>query len=93
MTLDSAFVKDLAFKDGAVIQAGEPFLKVWELRNSGPGCWPEGTTLQFVGGDRMFIDDDVNKKTEATVSPIGVNEHTCIGLPLEAPANAGRYIS
>ncbi|KAK3808612.1 MAG: hypothetical protein J3Q66DRAFT_78399 [Benniella sp.] len=93
ITFDSAFVKDLAFKDGAAIQAGEPFLKVWELKNTGPGGWPEGTTLQFVGGDRMFIDDDVNKKTEATVSPIGANEQTCIGLPLEAPANPGRYIS
>ncbi|KAF9364133.1 hypothetical protein BGX34_002450, partial [Mortierella sp. NVP85] len=93
VTLDSAFVKDLAFKDGAAIQAGEPFLKVWELKNTGPSGWPEGTTLQFVGGDRMFIDDDANKKTEATVSPIGANEQTCIGLPLEAPANPGRYIS
>jgi hypothetical protein len=93
-TLNAAYVKDLTFKDGATHPARSQFLKVWEMNNSGSEDWPEGTVLQFVGGDRMFVDEDVDiKNPEVIVGSIGVNEHACIGLTLQAPPVPGRYIS
>ncbi|KAI8360527.1 hypothetical protein B0O80DRAFT_439487 [Mortierella sp. GBAus27b] len=93
-TLNAAYIKDLTFKDGAIHPVRSQFLKVWEMNNSGSEDWPEGTVLQFVGGDRMFVDEDVDiKNPEVIVGSIGVNEHACIGLTLQAPPVPGRYIS
>ncbi|KAF9569562.1 hypothetical protein EC968_002459 [Mortierella alpina] len=93
-TLNAAFVKDITHKDGEVLAPDTQFVKVWEMTNPGPEVWPEGVVLQFVGGDRMFMDDDVNAKTPEALVPQGrVNEHVCISMPLKTPSTPGRYIS
>lgn len=92
--LNAAFVKDITHKDGEVLAPGTQFVKVWEMTNPGPEVWPEGVILQFVGGDRMFNDDDVDAKTpEAPAPQARINEYVCISMPLKAPSTPGRYIS
>ncbi|KAF9287969.1 hypothetical protein BGZ68_000991 [Mortierella alpina] len=93
-TLNAAFVKDITHKDGEVLAPDTQFIKVWEMTNPGPGLWPEGVILQFVGGDRMFMDDDVDAETpEAPAPQARTNEYVCISMPLKAPSTPGRYIS
>jgi len=93
-TLNGIFVKDITLKDGSAIQANSTFMKVWEMSNSGPGAWPEGTVLQFAGGDRMFTEESEDVKCpEIKVSPAGVGKCVCISATLKAPSIPGRYIS
>ncbi|KAI8598274.1 hypothetical protein EDD21DRAFT_382925 [Dissophora ornata] len=90
----ATFVKDINLQDGTVIQAGSQFLKIWEMSNSGPGEWPKETVLQYVGGDRMFTDADVNVNTPFFKIPIAaLGESVCVTADLKAPASPGRYIS
>ncbi|KAG0295110.1 hypothetical protein BGZ96_012497 [Linnemannia gamsii] len=93
-TLNGIFVKDITLKDGSTMQSNATFVKVWELSNSGLGVWPEGTVLQFVGGDRMFTEDEKTLNSpEIKVSQAGVGEYVCISALLKAPSIPGRYIS
>ncbi|KAF9345753.1 hypothetical protein BGX26_002772 [Mortierella sp. AD094] len=91
-TLFAKFVKDITLKDGSTVHTGASFLKVWEMANSGPQDWPEGTVLQFVGGDKMFVQDD-SSSLEVKVGPAFVGECVCISANLKAPTVPGRYIS
>lgn len=88
---NASFVKDITVLDGSVLTPGRQFSKVWELKNTGPGQWPEGTVLQFVGGDRMFAEGD--KAPERMVTSPAVGGYVCLTLDLVAPKVPGRYIS
>ncbi|KAG0052533.1 hypothetical protein BGZ83_002463 [Gryganskiella cystojenkinii] len=88
---NASFVKDITILDGTVLSPGKPFTKIWELSNAGPGQWPEGTTLQFVGGDRMFADGA--KAPDSVVASPEVGGDVCVVLDLETPKVPGRYIS
>lgn len=90
----AVFVKDINIFDGTVIQAGSQFLKIWELSNTGPSEWPVDTVLQYVGGDRMFTDSDVDvRNPEFKIVLAIVGESVCVTADLKAPALPGRYIS
>ncbi|KAG0087268.1 hypothetical protein BGZ93_011062 [Podila epicladia] len=90
----AVFVKDINIFDGTVIQAGSQFLKIWELSNTGPSEWPVDTVLQYVGGDRMFTDSDMDvRNPEFKIVLAGVGESVCVTADLKAPAHPGRYIS
>ncbi|KAG0202321.1 hypothetical protein BGX28_005142 [Mortierella sp. GBA30] len=94
--LNAVFVKDITYRDGEVFLPGTSFVKVWEMANPGPARWPEGTVLQFVGGDRMFLEDDSNNATttpEILVPERRIDEYACISASLKAPSTPGRYIS
>jgi len=49
----SRFVRDLTYRDGTEVPTGRQVDKMWVVRNDGPVAWPEGTTLQFSGGDQL----------------------------------------
>ncbi|KAF9561051.1 hypothetical protein EC968_005867 [Mortierella alpina] len=88
------FVKNINIHDGTVIQAGSQFLKIWEMSNPGPDEWPKDTAVQFVGGDRMFTDADLNEKSlcfKVTLAKVG--ESVCVTADLKAPSLPGRYVS
>ncbi|KAF9352843.1 hypothetical protein BGX26_009359 [Mortierella sp. AD094] len=91
---NASFVKDINLHDGTVIQAGSQFLKIWEMLNTGPGEWPKDTAIQYVGGDRMFTDADMDVKTPYFKIPLAaVDESVCVTADLKAPSQPGRYIS
>jgi len=87
-------VKDINIHDGTVIQAGSQFLKIWEMSNEGPNEWPQDTVVQFVGGDRMFSDEQVDIKFPHFKVPLAaIGKSVCVKADLKAPALPGRYIS
>ncbi|KAF9201543.1 hypothetical protein BGZ49_008224 [Haplosporangium sp. Z 27] len=94
LNCSASFVKDINLHDGTVIQAGSQFLKIWEMRNSGPSEWPKDTVIQHVGGDRMFTDSDVDVKAPYFKVPLAaVGDSVCVTADLKAPSQPGRYIS
>ena len=39
--------------DGTLVQPGQPFTKVWVLRNTGAAAWDNGCRLTLVGGSPL----------------------------------------
>lgn len=88
------FVKDVNIHDGFVLGTGSQFTKTWEMNNKGPGEWPQGTVLQFVGGDRMFGENDNEvKNPDFKITLADVGKSVCVSADLKAPNVPGRYIS
>ena len=46
-------VQDITLPDGSPVIAGEPFRKVWRLRNAGTCTWTPAYALVFSSGERM----------------------------------------
>ncbi|KAF9162476.1 hypothetical protein DFQ26_003530 [Actinomortierella ambigua] len=92
--LSAKFMSDVNLFDGTIIQAGSQFLKIWEMQNEGPREWPEGVVLQFVGGDRMFLEGQDHIATpEFKVEKPSVGQALWVYADLKAPSVPGRYIS
>jgi len=85
-TLGSDFVEDVTIPDGTMLRPGEPFVKVWRIRNSGLRPWPSGVHLVHVDGHPM--GEEVSPPLEREVSP---GEEVEIELPLVAPEEPGEY--
>ncbi|KAG0345796.1 hypothetical protein BG004_003078 [Podila humilis] len=90
----AAFVRDSNFPDGSPVHPGMTLTKSWEMHNMGPEAWPEGTVLQFVGGDRMFGEEEnMLKNPEFKIDLASANNTTNVAVELQAPRIPGRYIS
>ncbi len=82
---NSAFVVDVTVPDGTVFQPGQPFNKIWRVRNTGTCAWGAGYTFAFASGTRM-----------QTASVIGV-PRTAPGatadllIPMTAPTTPGQF--
>ena len=52
-TYIGSYVEDVNIEDGQFFPPGAEFVKTWRMKNDGADCWPEGTHLVHVAGDRM----------------------------------------
>ena len=50
---NSVFVADVTVPDGTVLAAGQPFNKIWRVRNNGTCAWGTGYQYVFVAGEAM----------------------------------------
>ena len=85
-TLGSIFVEDVTVPEGALLSRGQPFVKVWRVRNSGLRPWPPGVHLALVDGHPM--GEEVGPPLEREVPP---GEEVEIELPLVAPHEPGHH--
>ncbi|HUV94869.1 MAG TPA: NBR1-Ig-like domain-containing protein [Anaerolineae bacterium] len=85
-TLGSIFVADVTIPEGALLSPGEPFVKVWRIRNSGLRPWPPGVHLVLVDGHPM--GREISPPLEREVRP---GEEVEIELPLMAPREPGEH--
>lgn len=83
---NSIYLKDITIKDGTVLMPGEPFKKIWRLKNTGTCAWREGYSLIFVSGYDM---DGERTTINQYVAP---GEEAKIGIDLVAPDVDGVYI-
>jgi hypothetical protein len=83
----SRFVQDVTIPDGTPMTAGQQFVKIWRLRNEGEIAWPEGTYLEFVGGDKLCAQKEISVPTTAPGSEVD------IAADMVTPTKPGRYIS
>ncbi|GAH79563.1 unnamed protein product, partial [marine sediment metagenome] len=85
-TLGSIFVEHVTVPEGALLSRGEPFVKVWRVRNSGLRPWPPGVHLAHVDGHPM--EGEISPPLEREVPP---GEEVEIELPLVAPHEPGHH--
>ncbi|GMF38371.1 unnamed protein product [Phytophthora fragariaefolia] len=81
----AVFEGDVTCPDGTVLAPGEPFDKVWKLRNGGPNKWPIGAELSCVGGDKMQAPESV------LIPSVLPGKSIDVSLRMVAPSKAGRY--
>lgn len=81
------FVEDVTIEDGTEISAGEPFEKIWRLKNSGSCTWTSGYDLVFESGTQMGAPD-IQQLTAETVDP---GQEIDIHVNLVAPDDPGKY--
>lgn len=81
----SAYVADVTIPDGTQVGMGQPFNKVWRVRNTGTCAWAPGTTLAFVGGFQMGAPASV------VVPQTAPGATADIGVTMYAPTAPGAY--
>lgn len=92
--LVATYVQDLV-ADGTVFAPGQHFTQAWCMRNTGTKAWPKGVTVQFVGGDYMYLKTDeaqLGATTTTTEVPSGEQVVFSVNLTATWPASK-RYIS
>jgi len=85
--MDSAFVADITYPDGTVVEDDVFIAKVWSIQNTGTCIWDDGFSLQPVTGDAKgawVIDEKVNKK----VDPGEIVE---IRIDIRTPTKGGEW--
>ncbi|MBC6936841.1 MAG: hypothetical protein DWB42_13525 [Chloroflexi bacterium] len=82
---DSYFLADVSIPDDTPIQPGAPFVKTWQVRNSGTLAWGSGYTLRFVNGAPMTAT------TTLPLPPAQPGSDAQISLALNAPQTPGTY--
>lgn len=81
----AVFEGDVTCPDGTVLTPGEPFDKVWKLRNGGYNPWPIGAVLSCVGGDKM------QSPASVLIPSVLPGKSIDVSLRMVAPTKAGRY--
>jgi len=91
----AAFVSE-SLSDGSSVAPGSTFQKVWQIQNNGDKAWPEGCSLNFVGGD-LTAADQSGRPVEHTTNSVPVSaqpgEVVTIKLDVQAPQEEGRFRS
>eukprot|EP01122_Echinamoeba_exundans_P005607 TRINITY_DN1575_c0_g1_i1.p1 TRINITY_DN1575_c0_g1~~TRINITY_DN1575_c0_g1_i1.p1 ORF type:complete len:703 (-),score=171.40 TRINITY_DN1575_c0_g1_i1:9-2117(-) len=98
--LSASFVADVSLPDGTQVAPSQvradgsvelrTATKIWRLQNNGPRPWPVGTSLAFVGGDRLSNVDLVPLSPSSNVSP---GSSVDISVDITVPTRNGRFIS
>ena len=84
--MDSAFVADITYPDGKVVEDNVFIAKVWSIQNTGTCTWDDGFSLQPITGDAKGaweID-----QTKEFVKPGEIVE---IRIDIRTPSKAGDW--
>jgi hypothetical protein len=49
--MNSAFIADVTYPDGTVVEDNANIAKVWSIQNTGTCTWDDGFSLQPITGD------------------------------------------
>jgi len=85
--MDSAFIADITYPDGTVVQDNAWISKRWSIQNTGTCAWDDGFSLQPATGDAKgtwVIDEKVYKKVE----PGDIIE---IEIDIKTPSKGGEW--
>ncbi len=82
-----AFVKDVSIPDGTNLSPGEPFTKIWRLKNRGTCTWTPDYMLVFVSGEQM--GETTALRLPGYVSP---GQTVDVSVTLMAPNKRGHYV-
>ena len=79
------YLADVTIPDGTVLVAGQPFNKVWRVRNTGTCAWTNGYTLTFIAGEAMTTTTTVALPAAAAGATVDVL------VPMIAPTTPGLH--
>jgi hypothetical protein len=82
----AAFVADITFPDGSILEPSEDFLKIWALQNAGTCTWTQSYSIVFFGGERMGASSLI---ALATIVPPG--DIVNLAVDMIAPISSGTY--
>ncbi len=85
--MDSAFIADITYPDGKVVEDNAWLAKVWSIQNTGTCTWDDGFALRPITGDakgEWVIDEKVNKKVEP-------GEIVEIRIDIKTPSKGGEW--
>jgi|GEM_PF-5808784 len=82
----AAYVTDVTIPDNTPVSPGEPFVKIWRIRNTGTCTWGANYALVFTGGEPMGGQGPT--PMPQPVQPGGEIE---LSLALVGPATPGIY--
>jgi hypothetical protein len=83
------YVRDVNIPDGTLFLPGTPFVKTWQIKNSGSCTWDTGYSIVFNNeGDLMGGSITQPVLSEGTVAP---GETVNVSISLVAPAKTGSY--
>ncbi len=84
---DARYVADVTIQDGTLMQPGEPFRKIWRLKNAGTHAWSAGYALVHVA------DDPLDGPAAVPLPAIEPGGFVDLAVALRAPAQAGDHRS
>ncbi len=84
-TNTAVLLADVTIPDDSVLPPGQPFEKIWAVRNAGTCFWEEGSKLVFGGGDQMQGPDST------FVAPTAPGQVVNVSVNLMAPREGGTY--
>jgi uncharacterized protein YkwD len=82
---EAAYYADVTIPDGTRLEAGEPFTKTWQVRNTGTCPWGEGYMLVFASGDIM------GGALTNPLPDVAPGEIVNVSVNLIAPARGGEH--
>ncbi len=82
------FIKDVTIPDNTIVEAGKPFTKTWQIKNSGTCTWDQSYHLVFQKGDRMSAKTKIDLPESVSVKPDDTIE---ISIYMIAPEKSGQY--
>ena len=91
----ATFIGDVTLADGIKVKPGQILQKVWSMKNNGDKAWPEGTRLQFIGGDvtpaPASAAGDAAWSDAALVPAAMPGQVINIALDIQTPQELGRF--
>jgi hypothetical protein len=83
---NSAFIADVTYPDGTVVEDNAWIAKVWSIQNTGTCTWDDGFSLQPVTGDAKgeWVIDEVKEFVEP-------NEIVEIRIDIKTPSKGGEW--
>ena len=84
---DSAFIADINYPDGTVVEDNTLISKRWSIQNTGTCAWDDGFSLQPVTGDAKgaYVIDEINIKK---VEPGDIRE---MEIDITTPSKGGEW--
>lgn len=91
-TYKAVFVEDVTIPDNSVVPKGQSFVKTWRVRNEGTCTWgPVGRNLHALA---FTSGEDLNAPAEVPLpGDVPPGSEVDISVTMQAPGEAGRYIS
>lgn len=82
----AAFVSDVTYPDGAVVGRGNPFTKIWRIKNVGTCTWTTSYALVYISGEKFG-----GKNAVSLPVSVGPGKTVDLSIQLTAPNQNGRY--
>jgi len=79
-------VCDVTYEDGCVVKPNEIVTKQWSVKNTSGMPWPNGTFLQFIGGQIL-----PSQPSRQSVPQAKSGETVTISVDVKIPNDSGRY--